>query len=111
MNLTKLVIDPLQKLDIDATVWINGSYLTEKECPDDIDLVVEISSSSLSNKQSEELILIISDIQNRKSTYHLDLYLFDKDTCDRSDYWDDWFSHDRGNNPKGYVILNIGGAI
>lgn len=97
-------------------IWINGSFVTKKVNPNDIDCLIFINYEWL--KENE---LKLSDFKNKIKNDRLDVYflieysanhefrvLTETDTF----YWKDWFSRTRINrsgksSPKGFVELQF----
>lgn len=99
--------------------WINGSFVTKKKNPDDIDFV-----TFLDYKVYEEKELVVKDEFVRKSvlnSYGIDAYLvviYPENhklySCTKSDtlYWYEWFSRTKMNKQrkrhhKGFVEITF----
>ncbi len=121
-------LDSLINLGLtDAEVWVDGSFVTNKLNPNDIDCVIYvkpivINSISIENKKKLSakfseggnllahfafftdpyILLDVSD--NPDFPNYLNL-------CKRKEYWENWWGHDRNNNPKGYIVLTIKGGV
>lgn len=107
-------------------VWVDGSFVTNKLNPNDIDCVIYIKPeiiNSISNENQENLYKKFSKQGNEKAhvEYFTDPYiLLDvtntpcfpgyKEWCDNKIYWENWWGHDRNNNEKGFLVLTIKGG-
>ena len=122
---------------------INGSFVTKKVNPYDVDFIIVIDSTKLTRTEDNYLNSLISiknqlraEYDNYKEMYQnglipkerlyglglfnygCDFFRLDKldnnhplyqNYLDDKNYWIDWWSHDRYNNPKGFLDLKIDG--
>ena len=107
-------------LDLCAEVeqWINGSFVTNKLDPNDLDLVNIIPKrivDSISEQQIDIFLLLIDGPQ-AKHQYMCDSYfvpLVDRDDPlwpkieKMLDYWEKWWGEDRNGLPKGKVRVYL----
>lgn len=123
----KTIMQGLQKLldrlsdgGISAEIWVNGSFLTEKRDPRDVDIVFRLPIHVYEEGTMEQKELLDWVRDNRKSDYHCDSYVFyifpDGDSrAVLNDYlhayWIRQFGFSRGQDFKGIAVLNIGGAL
>ena len=92
-NLKNMVIDVLEKENFSCNIWIDGSFSTIKEEPDDIDLVIEFPSFLDNKEKYDNFLNMLSKIFGRiigisddlpsfqrefHDKFHLDLYWFPK---------------------------------
>jgi hypothetical protein len=96
------------------TEWLDGSYVTAKDEPNDIDLVTHILGTSLDGLDAADQAMLRGLTSNKLSEA---LHGCDSYICPvyppghvhhgayqaAFAYWDKWFSHDRNGQPKGYV--------
>lgn len=113
----------------DMQMWIDGSFVTNKTNPNDIDCVLYIKVNILNslNVQQQSILSKVLVPQERetheliKQSFHTDPYLLlDITDCpehpnyteiiNRHEYWKDWWGHDRQGNAKGYIILSVKGG-
>lgn len=107
--------DMASLLSFDAEQWIDGSYVTTKDIPADIDVVTYINVHDLMLHQNELKRFLTTN--GSKEVYGIDGYIvpvfhhtdsyYDTITKDRMDYWREWFGKDRDNNPKGIAVLEL----
>jgi hypothetical protein len=108
-NLCSKILTPLSSTGVRCNVWIDGSFLTKKTEPNDIDLVIECPNSipplvgSFLNDVIDNVIF--------KITYLLDVYAFVKDDTQSRSYWKGQFGFGRDDSPKGIISININGGI
>ncbi|MGO3114788.1 DUF6932 family protein [Enterococcus pseudoavium] len=111
-------------------LWIDGSFTTSKETPNDIDGIIFVNPNVLGVEKTEELIkLFFSRIKAQGNIFYSDLYLvIDVDTLEKPDgtnqyyleyyqqmdyqfkYWMGQFCFDRNRNPKGIFELDYKGG-
>lgn len=107
-NYLIIISDILKTKNINAEVWVDGSFVTKKIDPDDVDLVFcfpdEINFLN-ENEQRKLSSYINGDFS--KINYDCDSYLFLNGNKASRDYWEDFFQHDRDNNPKGVARIFI----
>lgn len=88
-------------------IWLDGSFTTEKENPNDIDLVIFGDPNQLNllpdDKQKELQQLL--DNGTARIRYSCDTYFaFINDAKQRS-YWRGWYGFTRNEQAKGFVRL------
>lgn len=105
-------------LEVAVKQWVDGSYITNKENPSDIDLVTHIDVLK-ANKLTElhEDYKKLLDNTHCKSQYRCDVYvipIYPKELSDEykyykksEEYWSKWFGKDRAGNPKGIVEFSF----
>jgi len=100
--------------------WIDGSFVTKKMNPKDIDFVTLIDHNIYNEKR--KLIDSNFRLKNAKEIYQVDAYTVEiypedhnKHSISKIDlvYWDNWFSKTKKNwakktFPKGYIEINFG---
>ena len=114
----KIYCNHLISLRIASTQWVDGSYITAKPNPKDIDLVIHFDGLKLfSDKILQEEFRKLTNKDQMKINYKchpqfvlvypkymLDLYnLYVREY----NHWLKWFSKDRKGNAKGLLEFNI----
>ncbi len=111
-NLFHSLENLIKRIDKSGTLcelWVDGSFLTEKENPGDIDFTIFISQENFDSCPEEIQNLLFSITQNNKSLgTNLDGYLAELEDQSSKDYWDKFWGHGRNNLPKGYVVISVG---
>ncbi len=103
-------LEKLREFPIEMEIWVDGSFVTEKENPGDIDLVVVCQNeavNSLPDDKQEGLIQLFRNNAETKLRYECDAYFILDDMHDKS-YWRGLFGFDRNEVPKGIPRLKIG---
>ena len=106
------MVDLLTSDGIRGDLWVDGSFVTTKLDPDDVDVVLELAEiTGVTPAQEERLQWFSSrqaaDVAQKYDDYGCDCYVTIRST---RDYWLSQFGRDRGNNPKGIAILQINGG-
>lgn len=100
----KKLIDKLQlyftevlAIGLEADVWIDGSFTTQKPEPEDIDLVLLFDRQEVDNldgKRAEMFQGLIMDRDIIKAKYCVDVYFIDKNSREEMDEWINTFGFD-----------------
>lgn len=105
-------IQKLQSFEVHAILWIDGSFLTAKYGPDDIDCVMWNPSIAIdpTDAQKKE-VLALTDRNTVRRCFHVDFYMEAPNASEalhRQAYFKGLFGfqHD-GKTPKGFVELTI----
>jgi len=104
----------LQTAGVDhaSPVLLDGSYVTGKRDPGDLDLAVEVDADLIANTG----VLLAGPAA--KPQYRCDAYAIpvypsgsaeERVTLELRAYWQKWFGKDRSGNPKGFVLATVGG--
>ena len=96
--------------------WVDGSYITKKLDPGDIDFATHINPMELSEEDKQKLFHLL-DVNYIKANYKchpFPIWIYSKDEPRLYDnyqkklnYWLKWFGHDRSKNPKGIIEFNL----
>lgn len=87
--------DEIRAMGISGSVWLDGSFMTAKHEPGDIDLVfyLEVRGQTWSPVQQMKLTSLL-DRATSRAVYGLDLYpvdALDPDLEQKASYWRGWF--------------------
>jgi hypothetical protein len=110
----KAVREAIRRVVAVETEWLDGSYVTRKLDPDDIDMVTHIDGGALDALDPADKALLRGLVSDKASQH---LHGCDSYWCavyppthpqhavyrQAFDYWDKWFGQDRNGQPKGYV--------
>jgi uncharacterized protein DUF6932 len=100
----------LRSLGITGMMWLDGSFVTEKPHPGDIDAVLLVANAVLGALPRTDLDTFRQIIDNKrdiKLRYKCDLYFCDPDSAEWRAYWRGWFGFNRGEEVKGIARLTI----
>jgi hypothetical protein len=111
----KHVVDRMKNLSIPGSLYIDGSFLTQKIDPKDVDFVLISSTDLIKNATpaQDEFFSAIAE-QRFLQEHHCDSYLtwyVPEDSTDLDTYatrrqgWLEWFGHDRNKKPKGIAVI------
>jgi len=113
------IVQRLSDGGITAEIWVNGSFLTRKRDPGDVDIVLRIPIQVYENGTPEQKALLEWVGSNLKLDHHCDSYVFyvyppedSRAVCNDylHAYWIRQFGFTRGQEMKGVAVLEIGGA-
>ena len=98
---------------IRGNLWVDGSFITKKLEPDDVDVVLELSESTeITPEQRHRLKWFGSrqpaDVTQKRADYWCDCYVT---LLSKHHYWLRQFGRDRSANPKGVIVLHINGGV
>jgi hypothetical protein len=105
-------IKELRAINLSARIWIDGSFLTEKPSPDDIDCVIWTPRFTVQpTNENYQRVSMLFDKAAAKINFNIDLYVEDPipdGLLHREAYWKGFFGycHDRVT-AKGFVELII----
>jgi hypothetical protein len=83
-------------------IYIDGSFITSKTSPGDVDILVIFPAKLISDQQ---FLININILRNRlKSDLHVFTFFLGFNEAEM-DKMMEWFTHDRDGNPKGIIRL------
>ena len=105
-------IGMLSMISADFEVWIDGSFTTKKQEPNDIDIVIVIFAEQQEiNKLSVREQHLLDNLLNNSKTkleYLTDVYFLPKDDTIMRSYWRGWYGFTRNEEPKDIIVLEVG---
>jgi hypothetical protein len=112
----EVLLEAIERVIKVETQWIDGSYVTKKEEPGDIDLVSHLDGETLDGLGPVERTLLLGLVAGQLSkvlhgcdSFFLPVYPPEHPARAAYeaalDYWSEWFGTDRAGEPKGYVEL------
>lgn len=114
------VIRKLSAGGIVGEVWADGSFVTEKIDPGDVDILVRVSSDQYDNDPAKRAIIDWASHEDLKDSHSCDAYkwieysqghpLFGQSEDERLD-WTDFYGHSRSHVPKGIIVVAIPAVI
>jgi hypothetical protein len=114
-ELQRLIAD-LNAISVTAELWIDGSFMTEKEEPDDIDLSFSPWVSALEKLDLPVQVAVFNGLNGgKKYSPWLDTYVcvrFPQDDprkgADKTNYWSEKWGKGWDDWLKGYAVIKIG---
>lgn len=115
----ELLLAELTAQGISADVWIDGSFLTGKQEPDDVDLVLSVASDVYDNGtllQRQTLDSIANQIVDLKPNYHCHAFVYYEYPVGNPfyevgvrarEYWKKQFGFSRRKEIKGMPVVKI----
>jgi hypothetical protein len=114
------VLKRLNQAKLVGNLWVDGSFLTQKIDPEDVDLLLCLKGETFEpptdlQRETEEWY----SSRDRKETHHCDTYtMFEYDKghrcygdgeADRA-YWIKQYGRSRGSDLKGIIVIRLTGA-
>lgn len=112
----ELLLEKLGKEGIKAEIWIDGSFISKKLNPSDIDILVCADAEIYDANSSVRKVLDWLDQEDLKPTYFCDSYLQldypdghkNRVLSERTKTsWRRWFHTDRSGHPRGLAAILI----
>ncbi|TXR54151.1 DUF6932 family protein [Reinekea thalattae] len=112
----KLLIDGLNSyvghlasIGTPVELWIDGSFTTNKENPNDIDLVIFSPASALNvlPDDKKQLFQALTDRASIKANFGCDVLFCPTENQDMRSYWRGWYGFDRNEQPKGIARVMV----
>jgi hypothetical protein len=110
-------VQTLEAANIPGELWIDGSYLTEKINPKDVDVLLRVDGAVYNSGTQEQRDAIDWVIANQKLTLKCDSYAFFEyppghALHDEGRWWYSWWHRQWGfsreDDPKGIIVLSVG---
>ena len=101
----KALLDRFREAGINAEVWIDGSFATEKPEPGDIDAIFFINSEDV-NQLTHDKQKILTELNTRmlsKIRYQCDVFIVPNNDPNIRSYWRGWFGFSEEEIPKGII--------
>jgi len=96
-------------------LWINGSFLTEKRDPGDIDVVLRISGEVVDNATDSQAVALEAFL-NSEDCHAFFVPHWPKGHKNYDDgeelgvYWQGWWGSSRSGDSKGHAVIQFGGG-
>ena len=113
-NFVRHMISPLVKMGMMCDVWIDGSFITEKENPEDVDILIEYDPTK--NYQPQQIESIYTFLKMCVANHAFkcqclcDAYAVPTNNQKSVAYWMGQFGFNRDRTPKGLAVIQINGG-
>lgn len=100
----------LADVGLSLEVWIDGSFVTAKAEPDDIDVAIIAKADEVNALSSEKLaeLSAITETRAVKERYMIHAFLVCAENANALSYWRGWFGFQRDNRTaKGVALLEV----
>ena len=116
------LVDSLMSAGVEGELWVDGSFLTRKVDPGDVDVVLRVTDEfmvSATTAQGAAISRIVDEHDMLKASYFCDAYVFREYPGGHPKYaagqllrkhWEQMWGHDRRLNPKGFAVLTLTGG-
>ncbi len=103
-------IKEVTNIGIAGELWFDGSFITQKVDPDDVDLLVVFDGKTMNQLSvaHQNSVKRLFDPAYAKSHYNCDVYSVPSDDMVMVSYWRGWFGFQRdGKSPKGIAWIKL----
>lgn len=103
-------LELLSNTGLKADVWIDGSYMSEKPEPEDIDMVVSFDpvSARAMPESARPVVMSLLDTNFVSARFHLHLFRVNQQDAEGVAYWSRLFGTMRDERtPKGMALLRV----
>ena len=83
--------------------WIDGSFVTDKEEPNDVDVVLWYNAATSISPGELRTYRELQDGDDMMFRYRCDVYLVKNGNDELRRYWESWFGKDRAGHDKGII--------
>jgi len=106
----RVFLSELSRVSATFEIWLDGSFTTKKEEPDDIDLLIVYDNAELNSlpRDEQNLVRSLFNRDTSKIRYDLDILLCPNNDENKRSYWRGWFGFSRSEKPKGIVRFIYG---
>jgi hypothetical protein len=114
------VVDRVSSAGINTDIWVNGSFLTKKEDPNDSDIVLKVDATLIDNGTDDQKAILEWVRSDLKNDHLCDSYIMpifpDGDPQQVLNdyhiaYWLKQFGFSRGVNYKGIAVVQTTGDV
>lgn len=111
-KLMKGLRDAVQNFEASGinTIWINGSFITDKNEPNDIDGCWEYHSG-VDLKKLDPVFFSRTGREEMRSKYGLDFFIANIVEMESGLPFPKFFQKNRNGNPKGIIKIRLGGIL
>jgi len=106
----EIYLSHLSRLGLVADVWIDGSFMCQKDEPEDVDIVVLWDAASVRDLGDDEWTKVDLMLRNEYAVqmFRIDVHPIDRSNEDDVAFWMQKFGTQRDNKtPKGLALLRL----
>lgn len=95
----------LEQFGLPFEIWVDGSFLTTKVNPNDVDVVVmsEAHFNLLPLMQRILLTAVFRERDKTRTKWRVDAFIFFHEDKQMAAYWTDWYGRSREGHSKGII--------
>ncbi|HEV7222846.1 MAG TPA: hypothetical protein VGN42_09100 [Pirellulales bacterium] len=114
------LVGRLSRGDVAGELWIDGSFVTEKIDPEDVDILLRVPSGVYDGDAAKRTLIDWATHEERWDDHSCDSYKWIEyqaghplyaDSEDDRRYWTDWFGRSRKGTEKGIAVIELPAAI
>ncbi|AQG81837.1 DUF6932 family protein [Spirosoma montaniterrae] len=110
INRLRVYLNDLINLGIPLEIWLDGSFVTRKPEPDDVDMVVWVQASDIDQLPAAHKLkfrLLLMDRDRVRSLYDVDVYWAIPTSDHEREKWQCMFGFDQSPVPKPKGIFKL----
>ena len=95
---------------VPVEIWVDGSFVTDKLDPNDVDIVAQVDQSRfdvLPPEQQEALFNLFWQQQEIRESWHVDAYIFPAGDQEQVAFWLNLYGHSRTGEAKGIIRSQV----
>ena len=103
-----ILLQKAESVRIFVEAWIDGSFVSKKEEPNDVDIVLLYKGGIYLSSLCPSAKITYQELQNCKlwkEEYHCDLRLIEIHNDSLKNYYKNWFGNDKKQRPKGIIRI------
>jgi len=97
----------VKEVRIFTEAWIDGSFVSDKDEPNDVDVVLWYNTASSISPRELRTYRELKDSDLMMFRYCCDVYLGDNGDDALQRYWKNWFGKSRTGQPKGIIRVPL----
>ena len=97
-------ISKLRAFNTQFEVWVDGSFVTEKPQPNDVDIVIFGDLNTISDSEAQRFENLCNYAEQR---YLTEAYFCPIGDQNLRSYWRGWYLFDRTESPKGAFKIEV----
>ncbi len=104
-----VLLEQVESIGISFEIWVNGSFVTDKEEPNDIDVAFFFNPLD-ANALAVDKQNVLRELANNslsKFRYNCDVYFLPNNDVGLRSYWRGWFGFTRTETAKGFARITI----
>lgn len=114
------VLTRLASAGVNCEVWVNGSFLTERMDPDDVDFAIRLWGPGFDAASLDVVEAVEWAISDLKASHRVDGYVWAEWPGGHSEhafgegrrsYWTKWYGTSRSGQSKGIVVIRVGAGV
>jgi hypothetical protein len=104
-----VLLEQVENIGISFEIWVNGSFVTDKVEPNDIDVAFFFNpaDANILAIDKQNILRELADNSLSKFRYNCDVYFLPNNDVGLRSYWRGWFGFTRSETAKGFARITI----